>query len=133
MNDLRNDLIARFPNPPKVQDDLNAFAKHHDRRLYKHLTTCMDVQTDLKGLIKARVGIIVYYLVLIIHNSLGGVPQDHRERPTGSFDYHANISTKMFSLARKQILHPNTAQHPGSRSSPTFIANKGIPIERVAV
>lgn len=42
----------------KVEDDLVMFAKHHDRRLYKHFKTCMDLQTDLATLIKAMVGSI---------------------------------------------------------------------------
>ncbi|KAG8829342.1 hypothetical protein FRC17_006732 [Serendipita sp. 399] len=47
-------LASKFPNALKVEEDLIAFAKHHDRRLYKHLKTAMDPQTDLTGLVKAR-------------------------------------------------------------------------------
>lgn len=46
---------ATFPDPMKARDDLNAFAKLNESRLYKLLKTCMDVQTDLKGLVKATV------------------------------------------------------------------------------
>ncbi|PVF91902.1 hypothetical protein CPB86DRAFT_777592 [Serendipita vermifera] len=43
---------GRFSNPIKVEDDLVTFAKKNDRRLYKHLRTCMDVQTGVKDLVK---------------------------------------------------------------------------------
>lgn len=44
-----------FPDPQKVTDDLQTFAKLNESRLYKLLKTCMDSQTDLKGLVKASV------------------------------------------------------------------------------
>ncbi|KAG8757054.1 hypothetical protein FRC14_002423 [Serendipita sp. 396] len=47
-------IASRFPNALKVEEDLIAFAKHHDRRLYKYLKTAMDPQTNLSGLVKAR-------------------------------------------------------------------------------
>lgn len=50
-------FTARFSNPVKIEDDLTAFAKRNDRRLYKLLKTCMDLQTDLKGIVKASVRI----------------------------------------------------------------------------
>ncbi|EIW55568.1 uncharacterized protein TRAVEDRAFT_73422 [Trametes versicolor FP-101664 SS1] len=43
-----------FPDPHKASEDLQAFAKLNEGRLYKLLKTCMDIQTDLKGLVKAR-------------------------------------------------------------------------------
>ncbi|TBU45152.1 armadillo-type protein [Dichomitus squalens] len=46
--------LPQFPEPGKAAEDLQAFAKLNEGRLYKLLKTCMDVQTDLKGLIKAR-------------------------------------------------------------------------------
>ncbi|KAI0064905.1 cohesin-associated protein Pds5 [Artomyces pyxidatus] len=46
-------LAATFPDPQKASDDLNAFAKLNEGRLYKLLKTCMDPQTDLKTLIKS--------------------------------------------------------------------------------
>ncbi|KAK1222320.1 Sister chromatid cohesion protein pds5 [Marasmius sp. AFHP31] len=46
-------LSGQFPDPPKAAEDLRAFASLNESRLYKLLRTCMDVQTDLKGLIKA--------------------------------------------------------------------------------
>ncbi|KAL0069681.1 Sister chromatid cohesion protein pds5 [Marasmius tenuissimus] len=46
-------LSGQFPDPPKAAEDLRAFANLNENRLYKLLRTCMDVQTDLKGLIKA--------------------------------------------------------------------------------
>ncbi|TFK86665.1 hypothetical protein K466DRAFT_492369 [Polyporus arcularius HHB13444] len=45
---------AQLPEPAKAAEDLQTFAKLNEGRLYKLLKTCMDVQTDLKGLIKAR-------------------------------------------------------------------------------
>ncbi|GLB39171.1 putative cohesin-associated protein pds5 [Lyophyllum shimeji] len=42
-----------FPDPSKAIEDLEAFAKLNESRLYKLLKTCMDPQTDLKGLAKA--------------------------------------------------------------------------------
>ena len=41
-------------------EDLQAFAKSNEGRLYKLLKTCMDIQTDLKGLVKARVRAVVF-------------------------------------------------------------------------
>ncbi|PIL27726.1 hypothetical protein GSI_10879 [Ganoderma sinense ZZ0214-1] len=46
--------VAQFPEPGKAAEDLQAFAQLNEGRLYKLLKTCMDVQTDLKGLVKAR-------------------------------------------------------------------------------
>ncbi|KAF9255405.1 hypothetical protein L218DRAFT_884207 [Marasmius fiardii PR-910] len=46
-------ISASFPDPIKTAEDLRAFAKLNESRLYKLLRTCMDVQTDLKGLVKA--------------------------------------------------------------------------------
>ncbi|KAI0371302.1 hypothetical protein BV20DRAFT_1120710 [Pilatotrama ljubarskyi] len=45
---------SQFQDPHKAAEDLHAFAKLNEGRLYKLLKTCMDVQTDLKGLVKAR-------------------------------------------------------------------------------
>ncbi|RPD56961.1 hypothetical protein L226DRAFT_491089 [Lentinus tigrinus ALCF2SS1-7] len=45
---------AQLSEPAKAAEDLQTFAKLNEGRLYKLLKTCMDVQTDLKGLIKAR-------------------------------------------------------------------------------
>lgn len=44
-----------FNDPHKAAEDLQAFAKLNEPRLYKLLKTCMDPQTDLKGLVKATV------------------------------------------------------------------------------
>ncbi|KAJ6484326.1 armadillo-type protein [Mycena vitilis] len=46
-------ISAQFPDPHKISEDLNTFAKLNEQRLYKLLKTCMDIQTDLKGLVKA--------------------------------------------------------------------------------
>ena len=48
-------------DPPKFAADLQAFAKLNEQRLYKLMKTCMDVQTDLKGLVKAMVSSIYAY------------------------------------------------------------------------
>ena len=47
--------LASFPDPQKAGEDLQTFAQKNEGRLYKLLKTCMDVQTDLKNLVKARV------------------------------------------------------------------------------
>ncbi|KAF9482670.1 hypothetical protein BDN70DRAFT_399452 [Pholiota conissans] len=47
-------LSAGFPEPVKATEDFQAFAKLNENRLYKLLGTCMDPQTDIKGLIKAQ-------------------------------------------------------------------------------
>ena len=47
---------AFYPDPSKAADDLKAFAKHNDRRMYKLLKTCIDLQTDFKMLVKSTVG-----------------------------------------------------------------------------
>ncbi|CAK5272282.1 unnamed protein product [Mycena citricolor] len=46
-------IAMSSPDPLKMGEDLNAFAKLNEQRLYKLLKTCMDPQTDLKGLVKA--------------------------------------------------------------------------------
>ncbi|KAI0305166.1 hypothetical protein B0F90DRAFT_1808987 [Multifurca ochricompacta] len=46
-------LSATFPDPQKAADDLGAFAKLNEGRLYKLLDTCMDTQTNLKVLAKS--------------------------------------------------------------------------------
>ncbi|KAJ3482805.1 hypothetical protein NLI96_g6741 [Meripilus lineatus] len=46
-------VASMLPDTQKVTDDLQAFAKLNENRLYKLLKTCMDSQTDLKGLVKA--------------------------------------------------------------------------------
>ncbi|KAJ7432911.1 armadillo-type protein [Mycena galericulata] len=46
-------ISASYPDPHKASEDLHAFAKLNEQRLYKLLKICMDVQTDLKGLVKA--------------------------------------------------------------------------------
>jgi sister-chromatid-cohesion protein PDS5 len=46
-------LSTTFPEPQKAADDLGAFAKLNESRLYKLLETCMDTQTSLKSLIKS--------------------------------------------------------------------------------
>ncbi|KAI0280430.1 armadillo-type protein [Russula aff. rugulosa BPL654] len=43
-------LSATFPDPQKAADDLSAFSKLNESRLYKLLDTCMDTQTSLKSL-----------------------------------------------------------------------------------
>ncbi|KAI0747029.1 armadillo-type protein [Daedaleopsis nitida] len=44
----------QFPEPQRAIEDLQSFAKLNEGRLYKLLKTCMDIQTDLKGLMKAK-------------------------------------------------------------------------------
>ncbi|KAH9990948.1 armadillo-type protein [Russula compacta] len=46
-------LSTTFPDPQKAADDLLAFAKLNEGRLYKLLDTCMDTQTSLKTLVKS--------------------------------------------------------------------------------
>ncbi|KAG6836734.1 hypothetical protein H0H93_004140 [Arthromyces matolae] len=53
LNVYTKHLAHTFPDPFKANEDLDAFAKLNENRLYKLLKTCMDPQTDLKGLIKA--------------------------------------------------------------------------------
>jgi hypothetical protein len=57
-----------FPDPIKTSEDLQTFAKLNEARLYKLLKTCMDAQTDLKGLIKAIVCFIDVCLSLIFNS-----------------------------------------------------------------
>jgi sister-chromatid-cohesion protein PDS5 len=47
------DIISGDNN--KARKDLHAFAAANDPRLYKLLKACIDVQTDLKTLIKSKV------------------------------------------------------------------------------
>ncbi|KAG6833054.1 hypothetical protein H0H87_012065 [Tephrocybe sp. NHM501043] len=53
LSSLIQHISHTFPDPFKASEDLDAFAKLNESRLYKLLKTCMDPQTDLKGLIKA--------------------------------------------------------------------------------
>jgi hypothetical protein len=47
--------LATFPDPQQAADDLTAFAKFNEGRLYKLLETCMDTQASLKSLVKSSV------------------------------------------------------------------------------
>ncbi|KAF5390105.1 hypothetical protein D9757_003848 [Collybiopsis confluens] len=47
-------VSAGFSDPAKVKEDLKSFANVNESRLYRLLRTCMDVDTDLKGLVKAH-------------------------------------------------------------------------------
>ncbi|KII91267.1 hypothetical protein PLICRDRAFT_105332 [Plicaturopsis crispa FD-325 SS-3] len=53
LNVIVQHIAGQFSDPQKVAEDLHAFAKLNEGRLYKLLKTCMDTQTDLKGLVKA--------------------------------------------------------------------------------
>nr|GAT42782.1 predicted protein [Mycena chlorophos] len=46
-------IASSTSDPHKTAEDLNAFAKLNEQRLYKLIKTCMDPQTDVKGLVKA--------------------------------------------------------------------------------
>ncbi|KAH6900864.1 cohesin-associated protein Pds5 [Coprinopsis sp. MPI-PUGE-AT-0042] len=47
-------LASTFPEPVKAKDDLQAFAKLNENRLFKLAKTCLDSQTDLKTLAKSH-------------------------------------------------------------------------------
>ena len=60
-----------FPDPVKASEDLQAFAKLNEARLYKLLKTCRDAQTDLKGLIKTSVwSLLPAYWLYLTHDVL---------------------------------------------------------------
>ena len=46
---------ASFPDAQKAAEDMQSFARMNEQRLYKLMKTCMDPQTDLKGLVKSMV------------------------------------------------------------------------------
>jgi len=48
-------ISITFPDPVKASEDLKAFAKLNENRLYKLLKTCLDPQTDLKILVRSMV------------------------------------------------------------------------------
>lgn len=52
---IRLARLGRFPDHLKASDDLQAFGKMHESRLYKFITTCLDVSVDLKTLVKSMV------------------------------------------------------------------------------
>jgi hypothetical protein len=54
--------LASFPDPLKAKEDLNTFAKLNENRLFKLAKTCMDPQTDVKGLAKATVRSVIAVL-----------------------------------------------------------------------
>src|SRR5882762_6127820 len=57
-----------FLDPQKAADDLHAFAKLNEGRLYKLFNTCMDTQTDLKALTKATVSSVLMSFTFYTHN-----------------------------------------------------------------
>ncbi|PCH44760.1 hypothetical protein WOLCODRAFT_78395 [Wolfiporia cocos MD-104 SS10] len=46
-------VAGTLPDTQKAAEDLNAFARLNENRLYKLLKTCMDTQVDLKSLVKS--------------------------------------------------------------------------------
>ena len=59
-----------FLDPQKAADDLHAFAKLNEGRLYKLFNTCMDTQTDLKALTKATVSSVSMPFTFHTHDSM---------------------------------------------------------------
>ncbi|TFY68468.1 hypothetical protein EVG20_g3547 [Dentipellis fragilis] len=57
LNIIVQKISGSMPDPQKAAEDLRAFAKLNESRLYKLLKTCMDTQTDLKTLVKSSVRI----------------------------------------------------------------------------
>ncbi|KAF7430453.1 hypothetical protein PC9H_006160 [Pleurotus ostreatus] len=53
LNGVIQAISSGFLEPHKASEDLHTFAKLNEGRLYKLLKSCMDPQTDLKGLVKA--------------------------------------------------------------------------------
>ncbi|KAF9226311.1 hypothetical protein BS17DRAFT_794477 [Gyrodon lividus] len=53
LNTVVKHLSRQFPDPQKATEDLQAFARANENRLYKLLKTCMDPQSDLKSVVKA--------------------------------------------------------------------------------
>ncbi|KAF4563796.1 hypothetical protein EYR36_003038 [Pleurotus pulmonarius] len=53
LNGVVQAISSGFLEPHKASEDLHTFAKLNEGRLYKLLKSCMDPQTDLKGLVKA--------------------------------------------------------------------------------
>ncbi|THH15253.1 hypothetical protein EW146_g5196 [Bondarzewia mesenterica] len=52
LNVVIQNIAGSLPDPQKAADDMHAFAKMNEGRLYKLMKTCMDTQTDLKTLVK---------------------------------------------------------------------------------
>ncbi|GJJ10554.1 hypothetical protein Clacol_004781 [Clathrus columnatus] len=55
LNAIIQHLSSQFPDRTKAAEDLHAFAKVNENRLYKLLKLCMDTQVDLRTLIKTSV------------------------------------------------------------------------------
>ena len=55
LNAVIQHLTSAFPDPVKAADDLRTFVKMNESRLYKLLRNAMDVQVDLKSLVKSTV------------------------------------------------------------------------------
>ncbi|KAG1858786.1 armadillo-type protein [Suillus subalutaceus] len=53
LNNVIRHISRQFGDPQKAAEDLHAFARTNENRSYKLLKTCLDTQTDLKGLVKA--------------------------------------------------------------------------------
>ncbi|KAG1732950.1 armadillo-type protein [Suillus lakei] len=53
LNNVIRHISRQFGDPQKAAEDLHAFARANENRSYKLLKTCLDTQTDLKGLVKA--------------------------------------------------------------------------------
>ncbi|KIK94536.1 hypothetical protein PAXRUDRAFT_827895 [Paxillus rubicundulus Ve08.2h10] len=53
LNAVIKHLSRQFPDSQKAAEDLQAFAKGNENRLYKLLKTCMDPQSDVRSVVKA--------------------------------------------------------------------------------
>jgi hypothetical protein len=112
-------FVASFPDAHKAADDLNSFAKANEGRLYKLFKTCIDPQTDLKGLVKATVGIFKLIAfcavpVFIQQHSTDTCAIPERARPTRGtvvacdFTYNTDPSQTCKPMHRQPIIdsHP---------------------------
>ena len=93
-------VVAHLPEPAKAAEDLQTFAKLNEGRLYKLLKTCMDVQTDLKGLIKARVRAIAVFPIITSLNEI-------RASSSAGWNSHRQASSEL--CLRSSAAHPFTS------------------------
>ncbi|KAI0251942.1 armadillo-type protein [Lactifluus subvellereus] len=115
-------LSTTFPDPQKAADDLCAFAKLNEGRLYKLLETCMDTQTGLKSVVKSSreflrrveqssAGILPTMTVFLRRASLRLVNQSsipsllrHLQRGDPTGDGHAPSQAQLFANNAQVIL-----------------------------
>jgi hypothetical protein len=99
-------LSATFPDSQKAADDLSAFSKLNESRLYKLLDTCMDTQTSLKSLVKSSVRPLHCFCIAYLINIFipAGVSPARRTVISRAAPYHDGIFEKGKPMSSQSIV-----------------------------